>query len=63
MNAKECRGVFNLMIKGLATKGVGPDAADPAQLMVTIQMHTLQAMWEIAAQLAELNATRKSLVQ
>lgn len=55
MNAKECRNVFNTMVKGLAARTEDPTTADPGQILITIEMHKLQAMWEICAQLAEAN--------
>ena len=69
MTAKQARNVFNAMIAGLAKQSgsADPKDADPNQLMVTIAMHTLQANWEIAAQLAEINAhlakSKSSIVQ
>lgn len=55
MTAKECRQVFNTMVKGLAERSETPETSDPSQLLITIQMHQLQALWEIAAQLATGN--------
>lgn len=55
MTAKECRTVFNAMMAKLAETCPDPAKADPRMLHTTIQMYQLQAAWEIAAQLAELN--------
>jgi hypothetical protein len=55
MTAKECRTVFNAMMAKLAETCPDPSKADPRMLHTTIQMYQLQAAWEIAAQLAEIN--------
>ena len=55
MTAKECRNVFNAMMSKLAENCPDPAKADPRAMRNTIQMFQLQAAWEIAAQLSELN--------
>lgn len=60
MTAKECRTVFNGMIMKLAELYPDPTTVDDnarALMTNTVEMHKLQALWEIAAQLAELNAS------
>lgn len=55
MTAKECRTVFNTMMAKLAETCPDHSKIDPKILHATIQMYQLQAAWEIAAQLAEVN--------
>jgi len=61
VTAKECRSVFNAMMAKLAETCPDPSKADPRMLHTTIQMYQLQAAWEIAAQLAELNEAARHM--
>lgn len=60
MTPKECRSAFNAMIHKLAQVAPDPEHADPKQMHITIEMHKLQALWEIAAQLSEMNEHGKT---
>lgn len=64
MTAKECRNVFNTMIAKLASlypdpTDMPPDAREA--MASTVEMYKLQALWEIAAQLAEANGDKSRI--
>jgi hypothetical protein len=59
MTAKDCRGV----LYDFSEMHPNPEAIDPRKMHIAVEILKASALWEIAAQLAEMNEKGKAVLQ